>query len=272
MGAERIGWAFAIAVALLTAQAVPALAQFNMAAPGSYQALTQCSENSHSYFPDSIDAPAPVAAALASHADLSFRTCSDLDRNTHYFLRMAWPRTEGVCRYFEREVFPAAAHDEVWPDPQVAHYPGGEAYPPISGWSLRMSRSWERAGYGASSSEAFAAVTDNPCPPAGDAAYFHAPHQSNGMVKMIDNFWRTVTASPQALASAFVNVAGADGATMKRFAAAVFGGKARIDRADCDQYATGCNIVIGADDSYEVTFDIGEHGMILKKLYQFPQI
>ncbi|HWF65476.1 MAG TPA: hypothetical protein VN685_12755, partial [Rhizomicrobium sp.] len=250
----------------------PADEQF-MAPAGSLQALTSCITN-RLYTAKSPDTPPAVAASFAGPgAKLAFRLCSDLELNTHYFLREPAPAEKGICRVREIEVFPGGPGDAI----PVDHVEGGVIRSDdIPGWKWMPPPDWEARHYSRRESD-FAMLTDQPCPPGDDAAYIPVDQVTDGMLKSFDHLWRSVIVSPETFDRTFAHVeARSNGggpvdpkyiSALKNEIFSAPGQPLRLYDMDCAKYSNDCNAFVGNQrHSYEIGFDIGDKGLILTRL------
>ena len=226
-------------------------------------------------------APARIAAVQKDIGrGVQFRVCTDQEKNIHHFLRVIRPNTAGVCRMFEREIFPAGRDNGVSPDIDIATDRELPETGDISGWKLWAPVAWLRRGYGLDRTNEMAVITSQRCDLPG-LEYGIARGVSNGVLKAFDQSWQKVTSSPQTFRAAFANLLrGNDHDPAPFFLAANSEGWRLLELVAMDYrkrrvYGITCGVTVREEctagmGTVRVGFDLTDRGVVFTRMWDMP--
>jgi hypothetical protein len=150
-----------------------------------------------------ISAPPLVDATLRRVPTLAFRLCNDR-WGAHYFLRAPEPVSNGVCSFFEKEVFSptdldvtGAAPTDTTPKPEIRW-----SNPPPP-WSTDAPTAIK----GEQPVQFMAAQRSAACPPLDSPGYITVHGVSAEGFQAMEAFWRSLTSSEKNFAAAVSRIA-----------------------------------------------------------------
>jgi hypothetical protein len=231
-------------------------------ADGTATAL-QCIGGEKIYGAASRDAPALIARSLAGDGKrFAFRTCTDAEGNTHYFIREPRPNRDGVCRAFQNEIFPGTEQDSWMAQIQ---YDGRDMFVDIKGWKSLPPDAWRsRPYYRPSRHVSLGFVSNEACPPGADPRYVPLTNVTDGVLKEFTRLLEEAAASPQAAARIFgppVRIEPPEFSGDFRWLGASW---SRVGAIDCDD--AGCIARGPRGGSPFISFDTGPGGLRFTKV------
>ena len=167
-------------------------------------AWTQSGDNGTFYSTESADLPPELAAFAGKGGSFIFRVCIDVERNTHYFARIAGSKALPVCEVFEQEIFPDSTGKVGLPI--VYGSTDGKEYVRVSGWTPKVPAAWQQRGYSqddAIGPVVLAQLVKGACPPGNDPGYAHLTNVPPGMFKAMAQAFSRATSSLQGLAAVY---------------------------------------------------------------------
>ncbi len=246
------------------------------------QALAYC-ESDHYYNPATADAPAIIAKSFEGPGkQVTFRTCTDVDGNTHYFVRKARPNRNGICRVFEEEIFPGSTTDsvivDVLYDGMAPHW-----YFDMQGWKYSPPNSWAKLQYTAKS-RILALESSDGCPSGDDKRYIPVGPLTDGMLKSFYGLWHRVSETPASFDEAFAGSVSIGSEALgykqdhaelvQRLRADFFDlgrERPRIYELECGGgRLDGCSAFMS--DNMVIGFDVTEHGLAITTIDLTPSI
>jgi hypothetical protein len=244
------------------------VAQAQLIAPPHHtlQSLTTCDGN-HFYASQSARSPSRIAKSFEGKGALvAFRTCTDADGNTHYFVLEPRPNRNGVCRTYEHELFPGGDQDEAF----ITLLYDGTApdwYFMMKGWKSWPPADWNALHYSARS-EVFAFVSGEKCPLGSDPRYLPVEHITDGTLKAFESLWLRINSSPKDFTEVFahVTIPANQGDVIERFRHAVFDDREQITSISCGD--GGCTAYFG---DFAVRFDTSISGIEIEGVEQLPE-
>lgn len=271
------GWAFVLLCAVFVIGIVRSAQAQIIVQPGVGE-LMECGD-SRLYDSRSADAPALIANSFKGQANvLVFRTCEDMKKNTHYFIRKPRPNRNGICRIVETEVFPATAEDSVFVDVLYDGVAPGWFFT-MPGWKSSPPDDWTKLQYH-SRGRVFAQRSDGECPPGGDKHYVPIEGvMTDGMLNAFFDLWRDISSSPEAFDRAFANTASVIYAHEDHDALVRSLRKDLFEKDHARPVLGTLECIIGnfsgCDaffDRYEVGFDVTDHGIEITRIDEIMYI
>jgi hypothetical protein len=243
--------------------------------PHTAQALASCGDE-HFFNSRTANPPAIVAHSFRGQGSVvTFRICTDVEGNTHYFIRKPRPNRNGICRVFEQELFPGTEQDVQIID---VLYDGTAPgwYFTMPGWKSWPPENWAKLHYDGQS-QILAQESEGACPPGDDSRYMPVGTMTDGMLGGFFKLWRKVSSSPEAFDSTFANTTSAanTGLGSKEDHAALVQalrdelftkGRARptLEFFDCGIGSlSGCSAYF---DEFVIGFDVAEQGLVITRI------